>query len=185
MTDTAILSGKINPALNKLPGLPSGMTSNDFHAAVMKERSCELGFESVRWFDMIRWKMEDRFKVPLRGVKSWIWLRNPTFNITGVQQGTRENSFGADIAGLNDDSPVYLIGDGTIGENGVIYERLPAARANINFDAAQHVITYQYYEFSGIEIRAWATDFSPKWYLSAFPLGEINKKYGLIQNPGW
>lgn len=27
--------------------------------------------------------------------------------------------------------------------------------------------------------------FSPKWYLSAFPPSEINKKYGLIQNPGW
>lgn len=26
---------------------------------------------------------------------------------------------------------------------------------------------------------------SPKWYLSAFPSNEINKSYGLIQNPGW
>ena len=28
-------------------------------------------------------------------------------------------------------------------------------------------------------------NFSPKWYLSAFPSDEINKGYGLIQNPGW
>lgn len=29
------------------------------------------------------------------------------------------------------------------------------------------------------------SNFSPKWYLSAFPPSEINKRYGLIQNPGW
>lgn len=33
--------------------------------------------------------------------------------------------------------------------------------------------------------RYWAVNFSPKWYLSAFPSNEINKQYGLIQNPGW
>lgn len=33
--------------------------------------------------------------------------------------------------------------------------------------------------------RAWRTNFSPKWYLSAFPPSEINKDYGLVQNPGW
>ena len=33
--------------------------------------------------------------------------------------------------------------------------------------------------------RYWQTNWSPKWYLSAFPPNEINKDYGLIQNPGW
>ena len=33
--------------------------------------------------------------------------------------------------------------------------------------------------------RAWQKEFSPKNYLSAFPSDEINKGYGLIQNPGW
>lgn len=33
--------------------------------------------------------------------------------------------------------------------------------------------------------RYWRTNFSPKWYLSAFPPDEINKGYGLVQNPGW
>lgn len=27
--------------------------------------------------------------------------------------------------------------------------------------------------------------FNPKWYLSAFPTKEVNKGYGLVQNPGW
>lgn len=33
--------------------------------------------------------------------------------------------------------------------------------------------------------RAWWSRFSPKWYLAAFPPSEVNKGYGLTQNPGW
>lgn len=33
--------------------------------------------------------------------------------------------------------------------------------------------------------RAWKTAFDSKYYLQAFPLNEINKQYGLIQNPGY
>lgn len=33
--------------------------------------------------------------------------------------------------------------------------------------------------------RFWQKNFSPKWYMSAFPSNEINKGYGLLQNPGW
>jgi len=31
----------------------------------------------------------------------------------------------------------------------------------------------------------WTNGFDPKWYLSPFPLSEVNKGYGLVQNPGW
>lgn len=31
----------------------------------------------------------------------------------------------------------------------------------------------------------WTYGFDAKWYLSPFPLAEINKGYGLVQNPGW
>lgn len=31
----------------------------------------------------------------------------------------------------------------------------------------------------------WKGGFDPKWSLSAFPSKEVNKGYGLIQNPGW
>ena len=42
------------------------------------------------------------------------------------------------------------------------------------------------YEYRPIlPARRWATNFDAKWYLSAFPSNEINKMYGLIQNPGW
>lgn len=39
----------------------------------------------------------------------------------------------------------------------------------------------------GAENRTWWNEggFSEKWYLSAFPQDEINKGYGLVQNPGW
>lgn len=31
----------------------------------------------------------------------------------------------------------------------------------------------------------WTQGFDPKWYLSPFPAAEVNKGYGLVQNPGW
>ncbi|MDO4164165.1 MAG: RagB/SusD family nutrient uptake outer membrane protein [Bacteroides sp.] len=31
----------------------------------------------------------------------------------------------------------------------------------------------------------WTYGYDPKWYLAPFPTTEINKEYGLIQNPGW
>jgi hypothetical protein len=41
------------------------------------------------------------------------------------------------------------------------------------------------YETFDLPERYWKNNFSPKWYLSAFPPNEINKGYGLVQNPGW
>jgi hypothetical protein len=33
--------------------------------------------------------------------------------------------------------------------------------------------------------RSWQRNWSPRWYLSALPPNEVNKAYGLVQNPGW
>lgn len=33
--------------------------------------------------------------------------------------------------------------------------------------------------------RVWVNNWSNKYYLCPIPLAEINKKYGLVQNPGW
>lgn len=43
------------------------------------------------------------------------------------------------------------------------------------------------YEYEKWEINAryWRTNWSPKWYLGAFPVSEVNKGFGLVQNPGW
>ncbi len=102
-----------------LSGLATGLSQVDFRAAVLQERAKELGFEQVRWFDLIRWKQEDKFRSPysmLRLTKA----------------------------------------DGTV--------------------TAEDVPTPS---------RYLQNNFSPRWYLSAFPSDEINKGYGLVQNPGW
>jgi hypothetical protein len=41
------------------------------------------------------------------------------------------------------------------------------------------------YETVELQARHWRNTWSPKWYLSAFPPNEVNKAYGLVQNPGW
>lgn len=52
----------------------------------------------------------------------------------------------------------------------------------------RHKTTGEYkFDFPALQQRAWqkAGGFSAKWYLSAFPPKEVNKGYGLVQNPGW
>lgn len=44
---------------------------------------------------------------------------------------------------------------------------------------------YSRFKVSTIQTRSWAVSFSPKWYLMPFPKTEVQKGYGLIQNPGW
>lgn len=44
---------------------------------------------------------------------------------------------------------------------------------------------YRYEIFTITPERVWKNQWSPKWYLSAFPINEIDKNYGLVQNPGW
>lgn len=44
---------------------------------------------------------------------------------------------------------------------------------------------YEKFQLKNRERKWWTHGFDTKWYLSPFPLSEINKGYGLIQNPGW
>lgn len=43
------------------------------------------------------------------------------------------------------------------------------------------------FTFSKVELstRSWATSWNTKWYLAAFPQTEVDKDYGITQNPGW
>lgn len=57
-----------------------------------------------------------------------------------------------------------------------------------NLEVFRHKTTKEYvFKFPECsKKRAWQGDnFSAKWYLSAFPANEVNKGYGLVQNPGW
>lgn len=107
--------------------LKRGMSQSEFRAALLRERACEFGYEEVRFFDLIRWKMEEKFTTPVHGMHIY---KNKK--------------------------------DGT-------YKCVPFSLATTN------------------RKRAWWNPggFSPIWYLSAFPKNEVQKGYGLVQNPGW
>ena len=51
--------------------------------------------------------------------------------------------------------------------------------------------TYEVFPIKGVQRNLWAYEENPndlavrKWFLEPFPATEINKGYGLIQNPGW
>ncbi|MDD4778854.1 MAG: RagB/SusD family nutrient uptake outer membrane protein, partial [Fermentimonas sp.] len=105
---------------------------------ILREKSCELGMEDSRFFDMIRYKMEDQFEKQLHRLKI-------TRTDGGGQWFGKEKDSGAPW-------PEFT------------YERLPITSPK----------------------RVWWTEgFDPKWYLSPFQLGELNKGYGIVQNPGW
>ncbi|MEG0456397.1 MAG: RagB/SusD family nutrient uptake outer membrane protein, partial [Bacteroides sp.] len=110
-----------------LNGLKKGLSQEEFRAALLRERACEFGYEEVRFFDLIRWKMKEKFTTPLHGLNIYKHKVNQTYLC----------------------EPFSLEG--------------------------------------GAESRAWwkPGGFEEKWYLSAFPQAEINKGYGMVQNPGW
>ncbi|WP_321334100.1 RagB/SusD family nutrient uptake outer membrane protein [uncultured Bacteroides sp.] len=111
---------------------------------ILRERTCELGMEDCRFFDMIRYKMKDRFEKQLHGLRI----------------------YRLDTAG-NRIKTAWYNGDRTSG-----------AEMPTHFD-------YEIFEISGPTRYWWTNGFDPKWYLSPFPLTEVNKGYGLVQNPGW
>lgn len=100
-----------------------GLDHDKFLEAVLRERALELGFEEVRWFDLVRRDRQSDFKKKLYGLRSrGNDLHNPTsFTFEKVELGE----------------------------------------------------------------RFWAANWDTKWYLAPIPQNEINKKYGMTQNPGW
>ena len=101
----------------------SDLNHDQFIEAVLKERALELGFEEVRWFDLVRRKRQADFTKTLYGLQS-----------------------------KGDD---------------------------LNHPTA---FTFKKVELSE---RYWKHNWNTKWYLTPIPQNEINKKYGMTQNPGW
>lgn len=106
-----------------LSALPSGMDKSQFREAVLREKALELGFEEVRWFDLVRHGRHQDFTKTLYG------LRSKGDDLTDPKEFT--------------------------------------------FD------TFVLPE------RHWQSEWDSKWYMAPIPQNEINKKYGMIQNPGW
>lgn len=90
---------------------------------ILRERCLELGFEEVRWFDMVRRNMKSDFTKQLYGLRS---------------------------KGNDNNNPTKFT-----------------------------------FEKVKISSRYWAQNWDSKWYLAPIPQNEINKNYGMIQNPGW
>lgn len=106
-----------------LSEIPSGMNKATFREAVLREKALELGYEEVRWFDLVRHDREADFTKTLYGLRSkGNDLNNPT---------------------------------------GFTFEKVTLAG------------------------RYWQEKWDKKWYLAPIPQNEINKKYGMTQNPGW
>lgn len=103
------------------------MLQTEFRAALLRERACEFGYEEVRFFYLISWKMEEKFTTPVHGMHIYKNKKDGTYKCVSFSLATTNRK------------------------------------------------------------RAWWNPggFSPIWYLSAFPMNEVQKGYGLVQNPGW
>lgn len=106
-----------------LSGLKEGMSQAEFREALLRERDCEFGYEEFRWFDMVRYGLQEDFQKPLYGLTS---KGNDQLNPTSFTFSTFK-----------------------------------------------------------IPSRSWETDWNTKWYFAPIPTTEVNKGYGMTQNPGW
>ncbi len=67
-----------------------------------------------------------------------------------------------------------------------VYLKVPKAGFNIGqVDFSEHSQYFEYVETELPDAFRWQSEFSPKYYLDPLPFEEIQKGYGLIQNPGW
>lgn len=107
-----------------LSELPEGLSHDNFLKAVLRERALELGFEEVRWYDLVRRNLVEDFTKKLYGLTS-----------TGLDDLYNPTQFSFEVTELGE--------------------------------------------------RYWSTTWDSKWYLAPIPQTEINKGYGMTQNPGW
>ena len=123
---------------------------------ILRERDCEFGAEDVRFYDLIRWRCEEDFKKRLSGLFFWRYKKS---------NGTIVND-DASFVFNRFNLPKRYIQDGEIGKEEII--KIYPGNADFVTSSDPH-----------------GSMWSPKWYLSAYPTSELNKNYGLTQNPGW
>ena len=133
--------------------------------ALLQERACELGFENARYMDMVRYKMKSDFEKPLHGLRIHRLVKNPTtgkFEVCDMQWYKASKG------------QTFTCSDGT--------------KVKISYkDGIQQPTVFEYEKFELTKGKRiwWTQGFDPKWFLSPFKSTEINKGYGLVQNPGW
>lgn len=123
---------------------------------LMNERACELTLQLSRYFDLIRYKRADLFERPLHGLRIYRLKKDASGQWTRSE--TQWYKTDRNDKSLKPGDPDY-------------YE--PS-----HFD-------YERFQITTGSRQWWTEGFDPKWYLQPFPLQELNKGYGLIQNAGW
>ena len=69
---TALAYSLVNQVRSRvgLSALPERMSMEEFREAVLREKALELGFEQVRWFDLVRHNRQEDFTKTLYGLRS-------------------------------------------------------------------------------------------------------------------
>lgn len=140
---------------------------------ILRERVCELGMEDVRFFDLIRNKLKKNFTTPLHGLRIY---RNDCFmkpdNGIYPDGEPRFRKIDANNYVKDDNGEYIYVGKQWSGID--------------NPGPEPKSFSYEKFELTNQSRFLWKEgNFSPKWYLTAFPPIEVNKNYGLTQNPGW
>lgn len=124
---------------------------------ILRERACEFAFQDSRYFDMIRYKLRADFEKTLHRLV---------------------------IHRLVEKDGQWVVSDGQ-------WYKKCFGKVTDPSDPDFYEPTHFSYEKLPITVgsRIWwdkeKGGFDPKWYLQPFPITELNKKYGLEQNPGW
>lgn len=124
---------------------------------ILRERACELSLQNSRYFDLTRYKRADLFERPLHGLRIYRLVKNSS----GSWERSTEQWY---LKYFNSKTPV--------------------PETDPNYYEPSH-FDYERFEITTGSRVWWKDGFDPKWYLQPFPLSEINKGYGLVQNPGW
>lgn len=124
---------------------------------ILRERACEFAFQDSRYFDMIRYKLRADFEKTLHRLVIHRLVKKDGKWVVSDGQWYKK-CFGKVTDPSNPDF---------YEPSRFSYEKLPIS----------------------VGSRMWWNKerggFDPKWYLQPFPITELNKKYGLEQNPGW
>ena len=95
----------------------------------------------------------------------------------------KRNGYAYIVASVNNTQKTYrvhrLVAEAFLGEsNGAQVNHIDGNKQNNADD-------FTYTTGDAYPSRKWYTDFDTKWYLTPIPSIEINKGYGMTQNPGW
>lgn len=127
---------------------------------ILRERACELGLSNNRYYDMIRYKRGDWMTHHLHGL---------------VTYRLQQNASGEWVR-------VYRPWKGDDKDAG---EKEPTRFEYVKYPIKNFPRTLWDYENDPTAQRNPTNREVAKWFLFPFPQVEINKGYGLVQNPGW